>query len=208
MTTDANKAYQMIKEKIISLELAPGAVVQDHELSGELGLGRTPIREALKLLEAESLVVTVPRRGIFVSHVSITDLQQLCEIRVALEGLSSRLAAQRATDEELAALRVCCDDQQLEQSVHILERIREDRRLHRVLAAATHNRFLEAEIERFYDLSLRLWHLALGRVPAEAIRPGSHREILMAVVARDAERAENLMREHIRDFQSKIKAAM
>ena len=208
MTTDATKAYQLIKEKIISLELAPGAVIQDAALTEELGLGRTPIREALKLLEAENLVVTVPRRGIFVAHVSITDLQQLCEIRTELEGLSARLAAQRATEAEIASLLQCCEDLPLEVAERTLQRLELDRRLHRGLASASHNRFLEVEVLRLYDLSLRLWHLALARMQAEDISMASHRRIIDAVAARDADRAEEYMQAHIRDFQQRVKAAM
>jgi len=208
MTTDAQRAYRLIKDRIISLELAPGHVIQDTVLIGQLGLGRTPIREALKLLEAENLVVTVPRRGVFVSHISITDLQQLCEIRIELESLSARLAAQRATDDDLEALRACSDEHQLAQKDKVVMRLEADRKLHLALAAATHNRFLEAEIERFYDLSLRLWHLALDQVRPDDVSVASHCELVDAVLERDAERAASLMREHIRDFQLRIKAAM
>jgi DNA-binding GntR family transcriptional regulator len=104
LSTDADKAYQIIKEKIITLELPPGSAIHETALAEELQLGRTPIREALKLLQAEQLVTTVPRRGMFVSSISITDLQQIAEVRMQLEGLAARLAAQRATPEELMAL--------------------------------------------------------------------------------------------------------
>ena len=208
MTTDAYKAYQQIKDKIITLEMAPGSVIQDSALTDMLGLGRTPIREALKLLEAENLIVTVPRRGIFVSHVSITDLQQLSELRVEVEGLSARLAAQRATEDELAGLVTCCDEFFTTQAGQTLQRVVIDRKFHYLLATATHNRFLQTEVERFYDLSLRLWNLALERVKAGDVNAASHREIVKAVKARNAELAEMQMQDHIRDFQKRVKAAM
>jgi len=146
MSTDASKAYQQIKEKIINLDLVPGSVVQDVSLMKQLGVGRTPIREALKLLEAEKLIVTVPRRGIFVSHVSITDLQQISEVRVELEGLSARLAAERANSDELTGLMRCCEEQLSAELGQVQERIALDRKMHRMLTAASHNKFLEAEI--------------------------------------------------------------
>jgi DNA-binding GntR family transcriptional regulator len=108
----------------------------------------------------------------------------------------------------LRDLAIYCDEAKLAQAGSTAARIAEDRKLHNALAAASHNRFLEAEVLRFYDLSLRLWHLALGRVNADAISPGSHHEIVAAVRARDAERAEALMVAHILDFQQRIKAAM
>jgi DNA-binding GntR family transcriptional regulator len=208
MTTDAIKAYQLIKEKILSLELVPGSVIQDSVLTAELGVGRTPIREALKLLAAEKLVVTVPRRGIFVSHVSITDLQQISEVRLEVEGLSARLAAMRATADEMAALETCCQALEAAASADVQEKIQLDRRLHRAIAAAAHNVFLEAEVERFYSWSLRLWYLTLGRMHAGAIDVARHRELVDAIRHRDAERAESSMRKHVQDFQQSLRTAM
>jgi len=208
MTTDASKAYRLLKERIISLDLAPGSVIQDAALVEQLGLGRTPIREALKLLEAEKLIVTVPRRGIFVSHVSITDLQQLSEVRMEVEGLSARLAAERASAEEIEELQRCCDEFPSSPDLPAKARIDADRQLHLLLAEATHNRFLRAEVERFYDLSLRLWHLALERVQAAEVSVTTHQKILGAIRRRDADAAEELMREHIREFHTTVKSAM
>ena len=208
MPTDANRAYQQLKDRIIRLELIPGSVIHDVELSRELGLGRTPIREALKLLEAEGLVITVPRRGIFVSHVSITDLQQISEIREELEGLSARLAAERATPADVARLVQCCEEQIARESHEIRARIAVDRQMHQLVAAATQNKFIESEIERFYDLSLRLWHLATGRMRPDQVDVASHVPIVGAIRRRDAAEAEELMREHIRSFHRSIKAAL
>ena len=100
----SERAYYCIRELIVSLELAPGAVVSERELMERLGLGRTPIREALRTLAQEKLVEVYPRRGIFVSPVDVGDLAALSEARIALEGFAARLAAERATpaDRELA----------------------------------------------------------------------------------------------------------
>lgn len=207
-STDASKAYSLLKQRIITLELAPGSVIQDAALVGELGLGRTPIREALKLLEAEKLIVTVPRRGIFVSNVSITDLQQLCEVRIEVEGLSARLAAERATREEISELDQCCHQFSVAGPFNARTYIEVDRKMHLLIAAATHNHFLEAEVERFYDLSLRLWHMALERVTPGDVSQSAHRKIIGMLKERDAVEAEKVMREHIGDFHRTVKAAM
>lgn len=209
MPTDANQAYQQIKEMIVTLQLPPGAVIHDAELVGQLGLGRTPIREALKLLEAEKLIVTVPRRGIFVSNVAITDLQQISEVRMELEGLAARLAAERANNEEIAALHMACEEE-LDAAIAgaVEERIAWDRKMHRALAEAAHNKFLEAEVERFYDLSLRLWYLAMERLEAYEVDIASHQKIVKAVEQHDGDRAESLMHEHIRVFQQTVKRVM
>ena len=78
---------------IVTLELAPGSVIDEAELQEELQMGRTPIREALKRLSLESLVSIVPRRGMFVTNIGINDLQRLLEVRLELETLAVRLAA-------------------------------------------------------------------------------------------------------------------
>ena len=97
--TDAQRAYEQVKERIITTRMPPGAVIQIDELMADLNLGRTPIREALKLLEAQKLVVVSPRRGMFVADVTLTDLLQIHEIRFELDALCVCLAVERITDE-------------------------------------------------------------------------------------------------------------
>ncbi len=207
MPTDAAKAYRAIKEKIITLELPPGAVLQDADLMEQLGIGRTPIREALKLLEAEKLVVTVPRRGIFVAPISITDLQQVIEVRLELEGLAMRLACVRANSEDMVRLRRYLD--QLAgggiQDLETRSRLELDREIHLALAGAAHNTFLSFEVERFYDLARRLWYYTLGRVRPSEVNVQSHQDIIEAVLRQDAPAAEHLMRQHILEFQQTVK---
>ncbi|MEE8391378.1 MAG: GntR family transcriptional regulator, partial [Anaerolineae bacterium] len=98
----SEKAYRLIKEKIITLELSPSKVISEQSLMEDLGLGRTPIREALLQLAKEDLVTVVPRRGMFVADISITDLQKISEVRIVLEGFCARLAAQRITKDQIA----------------------------------------------------------------------------------------------------------
>ncbi len=208
MSTDAEKAYQIIKEKIITLELPPGSAIHETALAEELQLGRTPIREALKLLQAEQLVTTVPRRGMFVSSISITDLQQIAEVRVQLEGLAARLAAQRASSEELAALENTCHEVAQAVALPAQEAIHIDRKLHHLIASASHNEYLKTEVDRFYSLSLRLWYVALTRVRTQDLDIDMHFRVLEAIRDRDASRAEALMQEHIHNFHKAIRALL
>src|SRR3954469_21260931 len=101
----ADRAYYAIRELIVTLELPPGAVVREPELTERLGIGRTPVREALRRLAQERLVEVFPRRGMFVTEVDARDLARLCEVRLALEPEAARLAAERATQADLAELR-------------------------------------------------------------------------------------------------------
>ena len=100
----SEKAYHLIKEKIVRLELKPLSVIDEHALQEDLNLGRTPIREALHRLAAEGLVIIAPRRGMFVADISITDLQKVFQVRMVLEGFCARLAAQKATEEQIAQM--------------------------------------------------------------------------------------------------------
>ena len=203
--TDAERAYLQIKERIITVQMPPGSVIQEAQLIQELGLGRTPIREALKQLKSENLVVFAPRRGMFVSDVAITDLQQIYEVRVELESLCARLAAQRITPEQLGELKSLMaecresdqDDKELVLSL--------DRRFHQLMAEAAGNKFLRSEVEKFYNLSLRVWYLAINSIQSQDVDVDAHFEIERAIEIRDADRSERRMREHIRHFHNMIK---
>ena len=101
----SDKAYQLIRHKIITLELPPLSAIDEQALMEDLQLGRTPIREALQRLAAEGLVISAPRRGMFVADIGITDLQKIFEMRMVLEGFCARLAAQRVTAEQLGQMQ-------------------------------------------------------------------------------------------------------
>jgi DNA-binding GntR family transcriptional regulator len=206
--TNADIAYRIIKEKIITVEMPPGSLIQESLLMQELNLGRTPIREALKQLEAEKLVVFVPRRGMFVSDVQITDLQQIYEVRMAIERLGARLAAERATTEDIVEMEGCCGQMVNPDRVETQELILIDRNFHRLLAQATHNKFLMSEIEQFYNLSLRLWHLSLNKVVSTDLDTSRHFAILQALKDRDGTRAEELMGQHIQHFHRTVRAVL
>jgi len=88
--TDAEKAYQQIKKKIITTKLLPGSVINEADLMEELNLGRTPIREAIKQLQMENLVSITPRKGMYVTDIAVTDLLQIFEVRVELESFATK----------------------------------------------------------------------------------------------------------------------
>jgi DNA-binding GntR family transcriptional regulator len=100
----SDKAYEQIMRKIVTLELPPLSPIDEQALMAELQLGRTPIREALQRLIADSLVFFAPHRGMFVADISIMDLQKIFELRLVLEGFCARLVAERASDGQLAQM--------------------------------------------------------------------------------------------------------
>src|SRR5262245_23030484 len=93
----AERAYQVIRDRLVLLDIRPGAPIYEDQIAASLGHGRTPVREALKRLETERLVVAYPRRGTFATDVNITELGHLSEVRQVLEPLAAAKAAQRAT---------------------------------------------------------------------------------------------------------------
>ncbi len=204
----SEKAYSLIKEKVVTLELPPSAVIDEQMLMQELELGRTPIREALQRLDSEGLVNVVPRRGTFVSDISITDLQKIFELRIVLEGFCARMAAQRITQDQLERIEVVLRDLEDLQDGSSTALMTIDKRFHRLLYRAAGNEFLTEVLDRLYDFSLRLWYLVLGSLDDVRHSIEQHHQMVEALRARDAERAEALVQAHIVEFQQSIRAAL
>jgi DNA-binding GntR family transcriptional regulator len=204
----SEKAYHLIKEKIITLELPPSSLINEQSLMDELGLGRTPIREALQRLEMEGLITIVPRRGAFVADISITDLYKIFETRIFLEGFCARLAAQRATAEQLSQMQETITrlEQASDNGVKTLMDI--DARFHQLLYQAADNEFLAGVLKRFYDLSLRIWYLVLERIGDVHDSIAQHKGLVNALKAHDEDLAEALIQEHVIQFQQEIKNAL
>lgn len=204
----SEKAYHLIREKIIKLEMAPLSVVDEQILREELELGRTPIREALHRLSAEGLVTIAPRRGMFVAEISITDLGKIFEVRVTLEGLCARLAAERITQDQIAQMEMTLMDLDAISEADTETLMKIDERFHSLLYQATDNEFLIEILDRLHALSMRLWRLVLNNIADMRGAVKQHREITTALKAGDGKKAEELVCEHIAEFQQKIKAAL
>ena len=205
-TTDASKAYHLIKDKVIKIEMSPGSVIREADLMQELDLGRTPIREALKRLESENLVVVKPRQGMFVADIPITDLIQIFEVRVEIESLCAFLASRRMTPAILAEMKDLAEAYSGSDKTELNCLFEQDRQFHMLLADAANNRFLVDEIEHYYNLSLRIWYLVLNNVQPEDVDVEAHLKILKAIQARDHEAARRHMRKHIEQFHRTVKS--
>ena len=205
----ADRAYYAIRELIVTLELAPGSVVSERELMERLGVGRTPVREALRDLAREQLVEVFPRRGIFVSGVDVGDIAGLSEVRLVLESKAAT-ARRRAAERRRSRSRPRRSSPSSPVTTERDERalIDLDQRIHRHVYRCAHNPFLEATLEEYYVLTLRIWFLALDRVDRldDAIR--EHREILEAIRDGDADRAEDVMRAHVAGFERAMRAVL
>jgi len=200
----ADRAYYAIRELIVTLELPPGAVVREPELTARLGIGRTPVREALRRLAQERLIEVYPRRGMFVTTVDVRDLARLCEVREVLEPEAARLAAERATQADLAELGALLAEVRAGRRGDARGLIDLDERVHRGIYHACHNPFLVETLEEYYAHALRIWMVALARTNIGAA-VGEHAAVLEAVVRGDGVRAGELMRAHVRAFEAAVR---
>lgn len=199
----ADRAYLAIRGLIVSLELPPEAVIDERALMERLGLGRTPVREALRRLAHEQLVEVFPRRGMFVSGVDVRDLARISEVREALEPEAARLAAERATEAERDELAALGDEIGGGGDLMGL-----DERVHRAIYKAGHNDLMEATLSQYYVLALRIWMIALDRAEDLEDAVEAHRDLLLAIVVGNGDRAAEIMRAHVRDFEQAMRRVL
>jgi DNA-binding GntR family transcriptional regulator len=202
----ADRAYEGLRDRIVTLQIQPGDPIDEDGVSRELGMGRTPVREAIKRLALENLVTVFPRRGTFASDINITDLAHISEVRTVVEGHAAQWAAQRITDPlrvELERLLRELDAAAASEDRMALMDL--DARVHRFIYRCADNPYLAATCDRYLNLSLRIWHLALDRMPTLANHVGSHRDVLGAIAAGDAARARAALAEHVEGFERTIR---
>ena len=206
----ADKAYVAIRDRLIMLDIRPGDPIDDDELAKDLGVGRTPVREALKRLEGDRLVVSYPRRGTFATGMDISDLAHISDIRAQLEPLAARRAAERtvrtahAELEDLAARIQHLDVTQMDRT----ELMRWDLAVHRAMYRAAGNPHLEDVLIRYDNLATRIFCLFLDRLPTVDAHVREHVELLRAIAEGDADRADDLAREHVSGFEETIRAVI
>jgi len=198
-------AYLRIRDRIVSLDMQPGSVVQESRLREELEIGRTPIREALQRLALENLVKSVPHRGTFVTDVNITDLARITEVRVVLEAHAARLAAERIMPADRLGIQALLDVLEAGGASDQRELMRLDQRIHRQIYRVARNSFLENTLERYLNLSLRLWYLVVDKEVRLREAVLEHIELLRAVLAGDGSKAEVSMRRHVTGFEREIR---
>jgi DNA-binding GntR family transcriptional regulator len=203
----ADRAYEGIRDRLVMLDIRPGEPLNDDALALELGAGRTPVREALKRLEGDRLVVAYPRRGTFATAVDITDLAHISEIRAELEPLAAARAARTASDAtrsqlaelavEIGGLDAVVGDRR--------DLLRRDVEVHRNIYRAAGNPHLEDILVRQDNLATRIWCLFLDRLPAIAGHVGEHAALLEAIVEGEAEKAGRLALEHVVGFERAVR---
>lgn len=189
---------ETLEAEILTGKLAAGASLTEQSLSVRLGVSRTPIRAALHTLAEEGLINLIPNKGAVVVGVTREDLIDIYRIRMRLEGLASALAAERISPEELATLRESVELAEFYISKNDAEHLKElDTQFHAIIYRASGNRMLNKTLSELHRniTSYRKMSLAVpGRLERSV---GEHREILVAIEERDAERADRLTSAHV-----------
>jgi DNA-binding GntR family transcriptional regulator len=188
--------------------MPPGSVVEEGRLRDELEIGRTPIREALQRLAWENLVRSVPHRGTFVTDVNITDLARITEVRVVLEGHAARLAAERSSTTDRDAISELLERLEGAELINARDLMQLDQEIHRQIYRSARNAFLENTLERYFNLSLRLWYLVLDHGVRLREAVAEHVQLLRAVLAGDGQGAEECMKRHVIGFEREIRKVL
>lgn len=208
----AEQAYLALRDRLIMLEIAPGEPLQEGRIAEELGVGRTPVREAIKHLELDHLVVTYPRRGTFATTVDITALAAITQVRAALEPVAVRAAAanqdpsaRAALTEALRSLDALEAEPEAADPRHALQ---VDVGVHRAIYRACGNVYLAETLLRLDNLSTRIWCVAMHRLPGLTSHVTELREMLDAMLAGDDDRAAELVAQHVAEFESSIRTVL
>jgi DNA-binding GntR family transcriptional regulator len=204
----ADRAYAALRDRIVSLRIAPGAPINEDALGRELEMGRTPVREAIKRLALENLVTVFPRRGTFASEINITDLAHISDVRGQLEGHAAFRAAERLTGAQRAELEVLLGRIDDADGPPREELMRLDAEIHRFVHRCTANPYLEETLARYFNLSLRIWYLVLDRLPHLTERVHDHRALLEAIRDGEADRARGIAAEHVGTFAREIRSVL
>ena len=202
----AERAYRTLRDRLVVLEIAPGDPLQESLLAEGLGVGRTPLREAIKRLEADRLVVSYPRRGTFATSVDITELATVSVVRELLEPLAARKAALRADPEVRDALREARElIAGIADGSHWREVMAADLSVHRLIYRAAGNPHLEDSLIRLDNLATRIWSVVVDRLPDVTGHIREHAGLLEAILGGDADRAEGLALDHVRHFDTMVR---
>jgi len=201
------KVYSILKDMIMERKLLPGQKIPQEKLARDLGISRTPLIGALKFLEQEKLVESIPRRGFFVRLFSKEEMVYIFELREVLEGLAARRAAARITDSQIQKLTSFFQPFADQQNISNYKGYaREDRRFHNFIIDVGAKEFLKSILLTTNIISFSYQVLqseGLVRPPNETIQ--EHLAVIEAIKERDSEAAENLMRQHFKKSLTYLK---
>ena len=190
--------YQELKTQIMTGSIKPGTRIMEVEIAEEMGVSRTPIREAIRKLEKEGFVTIEPRKGVYAADLSVYDMVEALEVRQTLEGLAAGLAAERITDEQREALIECTENfNKAVAEENSQDMIHFDTKLHHLIVEASDNKVLVDMVSRLQELVLRFRYLYFSDFKRSSAMPEEHKQIVDAVCSGDAEKAREAADIHI-----------
>jgi len=207
------EGYQPLREMVLNVlreaimfgKLSPGERLMEVQLAEELGVSRTPVREAIRHLELEGFVVMMPRKGAYVASLSVRDIVNVFEVRSALEVLAAGLAAERATEEELKELRILSEGcNRMWDSETSESWIKMDTSFHDLIYKCTHNDRLIQIASGIAEQNNRYRRMSFGQSTVRHASGGEHCVIYTAIAERDVEKARHLAQEHIENSQKTL----
>lgn len=195
--------YQELRQKILTGEIASQTRLMEIDLADKMNVSRTPIREAIKQLEAEGLVTVEPRRGAYVSRISIKDMLDVFEVREDLEGFATALAAQRISESEKVELQKLVTEYE-----HAVENVRKDEiveldeAIHNFIVKCSDNQTLIHMVNQIQELSLRFRYIFYEDFSVYEAMPEAHKLIADAVCAGDADKARLEADRHVKELKA------
>jgi DNA-binding GntR family transcriptional regulator len=197
--------FEHLRNAILNGDLRPSERLMEVQIAEQLGVSRTPVREAIRKLELEGLVVMIARKGAYVADVSVKDILDVLEVRSVLEGLAASLAAERMTEEELEELEMisynfkkCLEDKDtegmIEKDMQFHDRIIRSTRNHKLIQIA---QGLQEQVQRFRITYFAEYNELKGVL-------ADHQEILEAISNRNVERAQKVAQKHIDELENTI----
>lgn len=200
-----DQAYEAIKDRIITCKFKPGECLNEASVSALLGLGRTPVHQALDRLMIEEMVEVIPRKGVIVKPVILQDVLQMVDVRMINETQCARLAAERADDAHIASLSKVLGRARRaisDRDIHAMMSL--DREFHLLLASATKNFELAEVLRKLNERSLRFWFISFTTPDHHHSFQQQHEAVFEAVRDHNGDEAERTMRMHIEAFRKSV----
>ncbi len=190
--------YEELKMQILTGKITPGTRMMEVELAEDMGVSRTPVREAIRKLEKEGLVVIEPRRGAYASQISTKDMVDILEVRQTIEGLAAAFAASRMNDEQKRELVKIYDEfNDAVESGNMKQMIATDARFHHLIVEASGNKLLISMVQQLQELVLRFRYLYYDDFRRAEKMPDEHKHIMEAIIKGEEEKARSAADAHI-----------
>lgn len=202
----SEQAYIAIKDRIITLFFAPGQYLNEASICEQLGLGRTPVHQALQRLQAEGLVDIVPRKGVIIQPDSMGQVLEILDARLVVEPEIAARAAENCRPEDVAEIRTLLDHHRDDPhgGGRIDSFVECDRAFHNKLSDMSQSRILGEFAKALHERSTRAWYLHLWQTLDTEASDRQHRAVLNAIEARDPQAAAAAMREHLAALRDKV----